>query len=173
MALLNTNRGRKMRGILKQAALVAAIVTASAQPAQACWSSAGQDAVKIKHLNTMLMVTALRCRGGSDNFLPQYNRFVTNNSALIGSQNNLIKSHLAQTTGARGAENALDRMSIGFANSYGTGHASMNCRELKQLASDLSAQHHGVATLAAAAERHINASPLPGGACSVRIATRP
>ena len=162
-----------MRGIFKQAALVAAITVASAQPAQACWTNAGQDAVKIKHLNTMLMVTALRCRGGADNFLPQYNRFVTNNRALIGSQNNLIKSHLAQTTGAKGAENALDRMSIGFANSYGTGHATMNCRELKELANDLASQHHGVATLAAAADNVVNASPLPGGVCPSRMATRP
>lgn len=162
-----------MRGIFKQVALTAAIVIASAQPAQACWSNAGQDAVKIKHLNTMLMVTALRCRGGADNFLPQYNRFVTNNSALIGSQNNLIKSHLAGINGARGAENALDRMSIGFANSYGTGHSRMNCRELKQLASDLAGQRHGIATLAAAADETIDPAPLPGGVCPSRMAARP
>lgn len=162
-----------MRGIFRQSALAAAMIIASVQPAQACWNSAGQDAVKIKHLNTMLMVTALRCRGGADNFLPQYNRFVTNNSALIGSQNNLIRSHLAGISGARGAENALDRMSIGFANSYGTGHSRMNCSELKQLASDLAEQRQGVATLAAAADQTIDPAPLPGGICASRIAARP
>ncbi|MEP7350461.1 MAG: S-adenosyl-L-homocysteine hydrolase [Sphingorhabdus sp.] len=162
-----------MRGIFKQAALVVAIALASTQPAQACWTNAGQDAVKIKHLNTMLMVTALRCRGGADNFLPQYNRFVTNNSALIGTQNNLIKSHLAQTVGQKGAVNALDKMSIGFANSYGTGHSRMNCHELKQLASDLASQRHGVATLVAAADKVVDDTRLPGGVCATRMATRP
>ena len=162
-----------MRGIFRKTALVAAAVIATVQPAHACWSSAGQDAVKIKHLNTMLMVTALRCRGGADNFLMHYNRFVTNNSALIGTQNTLIRSHLAQSVGARGAEGALDRMSIGFANSYGTGHSRMSCRELKQLASDLSSQHHGVATLAAAADKFVDPASMPGGTCPVRLATRP
>ena len=162
-----------MRGIFRQAVLSVTVVIASAQPAQACWNSAGEDAVKIKHLNTMLMVTALRCRGGIDNFLPQYNRFVTNNSALIGSQNNLIRSHLARIGGARGAENALDRMSIGFANSYGTGHSWMNCGDLKQLASDLSLQQQGVATLAAAADQTIDNVPLPDGVCATRMATLP
>ena len=173
MSLLNTNRGRKMRGIARKAVLAAVIAIASVQPAQACWSSAGQDAVKIKHLNTMLMVTALRCRGGADNFLSQYNRFVTNNSTLIGTQNNLIKSHLAQSVGARGAEGALDRMSIGFANSYGTGHRTMNCSQLKQLASDLASEKHGVATLAMAADQAVGNTSLPGGACPVRIAKHP
>jgi hypothetical protein len=173
LALLNTSRGRKMRGIFKKAALVAATVMATAQPAQACWTNAGQDAVKIKHLNTMLMVTALRCRGGADNFLMHYNRFVTNNNSLIGSQNILIKSHLAQSVGARGAENALDRMSIGFANSYGTGHSRMSCGELKRLASDLASQRHGAATLAAAADQVIDHQSMPGGTCSVRMAKRP
>lgn len=162
-----------MRGILSKTVLVAGIALASAQPAQACWNSAGQDAVKIKHLNTMLMVTALRCRGGADNFLAQYNRFVTNNSTLIGTQNKLIKSHLAQTVGPKGAEGALDRMSIGFANSYGTGHRSMNCRQLKQLASDLASEQHGVASLAMAADQAVGNTSLPGGSCSVRMATRP
>ena len=162
-----------MRGIFKKAALVATAVIATAQPAQACWTSAGQDAVKIKHLNTMLMVTALRCRGGADNFLMHYNRFVTNNNSLIGSQNVLIKLHLSQSVGARGAENALDRMSIGFANSYGTGHSRMSCGELKQLASDLSLQRHGVATLAAVADQVLDNTSVPGGTCPIRLAIYP
>ena len=121
----------------------------------------------------MLLVTALRCRGGVDNFLPEYNRFVVNNSSLIGAQGKLIKSHLAQTEGVRGAEGALDRMSIGFANSYGTGHRTMSCGQLKMLASDLASQQQGVATLTVAADGAVGETPLPGGICPVRMATRP
>ncbi|WP_373474930.1 S-adenosyl-L-homocysteine hydrolase [Sphingorhabdus sp.] len=143
------------------------------QPAQACWTNAAQDAAKIKHLNTMLMVTALRCRNTPDNFLPHYNRFVVKHNSLIGSQNTALKGHLAQTYGARGAEGALDRMSIGYANSYGNGHKNMDCKQLKDLASKLSSESHGVVTMAAAADIVITGQSWSGPACPVRIAKRP
>ncbi len=173
MPLLNTNRGRKMRGIKGRIALAAMVSVAAVQPAQACWNDAGQDAVKITHLNTMLLVTALRCRGGADNFLPEYNRFVINNSSLIGNQGKVIKTHFAATHGAKGAEGALDRMSIGFANSYGTGHRDMTCRQLKMLAAELASQRHGIATLAEAADAVVEPTRLPGGTCPARMAARP
>ena len=162
-----------MTSLLRKAALAAVATALSVQPAQACWSSAAQDAAKIKHLNTMLMVTALRCRNTADNFLPQYNRFVAKHNALIGSQNNVLRGYLSQNYGARGAEGALDRMSIGFANSYGTGHRAMNCSDLKQLASDLSTQQHGAATMAAAADRVVSGQSWSGASCPVRMAGRP
>jgi hypothetical protein len=162
-----------MRGILGKIALAAVVSAAAVQPAQACWNEAGQDAVKITHLNTMLLVTALRCRGGADNFLPEYNRFVVNNSSLIGNQGKVIKTHFAASHGARGAEGALDRMSIGFANSYGTGHRNMNCRELKMLAGGLASQKQGIATLAKAADMAVEPTRLPGGTCPARMAARP
>lgn len=161
-----------MTGFIRKAALAAVLAALTVQPAQACWSNASQDAAKIKHLNTMLMVTALRCRNTPDNFLPQYNRFVAKHNALIGSQNNLLKTQLAQTSGAGGALNALDRMSIGYANSYGNGHRNMNCGELKQLALDLSTQSHGVSTMAALADRVVVGQSWSGKACAVSIAQR-
>lgn len=162
-----------MRGFFGRIALAAVVSTAAVQPAQACWNDAGQDAVKITHLNTMLLVTALRCRGGADNFLPEYNRFVVNNSSLIGNQGKVIKMHFSSTHGAKGAEGALDRMSIGFANSYGTGHRDMNCQQLKILAAGLASQQQGVATLAQAADMAIIPAAMPGGVCPARLAARP
>lgn len=161
-----------MTNMLRKAALVAVVGAMSVQPAQACWTNAAQDAAKIKHLNTMLMVTALRCRNTADNFLPQYNRFVTRHNALIGSQNSVLKSHLAATYGAGGALNALDRMSIGYANSYGNGHKAMGCAELKQLASKLASEPHGVVTMAAAADFAVTGQSWSGATCATRIAGR-
>jgi hypothetical protein len=161
-----------MTNILKKAALAAVVTALSVQPAQACWSSAAQDAAKIKHLNTMLMVTALRCRNTADNFLPQYNRFVTKHNALIGSQNTVLKSHLAATHGAGGAMNALDRMSIGYANSYGNGHKEMDCGQLKALATKLSTEPHGVATMAAEADFAVTGQSWSGTSCPARVAAR-
>jgi hypothetical protein len=162
-----------MISILKKTALVAVVTMLSVQPVQACWSSAAQDAAKIKHLNTMLMVTALRCRNTADNFLPQYNRFVTKHNSLIGSQNNVLKLQLAQSYGAGGAMNALDRMSIGYANSYGNGHKTMDCRQLKDLATKLSSEPHGVVTMAAVADYAVTGQSWSGQACPVSIARRP
>lgn len=159
-----------MISVLRKAALAAVVTAMSVQPAQACWTNAAEDAAKIKHLNTMLMVTALRCRNTSDNFLPQYNRFVTKHNALIGSQNNLLKTHLAKTHGARGAEGALDRLSIGYANNYGTGHRKLGCRDLKQLAASLSTSNHGVATMVAEADKAVD-HRVPGARCQTRVAT--
>jgi hypothetical protein len=162
-----------MRRIISKGAVAALISVAMLQPAQACWTSAGQDAAKITHLNTMLMVTALRCRGGSDNFLAHYNRFVVNNSSLIGAQAKAIKAHFSKTHGPKGSEGAFDRMAIGFANSYGTGHKNLDCGKLKALAADLASQGHGVASLVQAADQIVGDTHLPGGVCPSRLATRP
>ena len=162
-----------MKKLLGKAALGAMLVSVSVQPAQACWSNAAQDAAKIKHLNTMLMVTALRCRNTPDNFLPEYNRFVTRHTTLIGAQNNELRNYLSATYGARGAEGALDRMSIGYVNSYGTGHKSMNCSQLRQLAAKLASEPQGAATMVAVADSVVTGQSWSGAACPARMATRP
>jgi hypothetical protein len=159
-----------MINIFRKTALAAGAIIMSVQPAQACWTNAAQDAAKIKHLNTMLMVTALRCRNTADNFLPHYNRFVAKHNGLIGSQNSVLKSHLAATYGSGGALNALDRMSIGYANSYGTGHRLMGCSELKELANKLSSEPHGVVTMAAAADLVVTGQSWSGATCPTRMA---
>lgn len=162
-----------MTKILKRAALGVVLMAVSVQPAQACWTNAAQDAAKIKHLNTMLMVTALRCRNTADNFLPDYNQFVVKHNSLIGAQNAALRNHLSATYGARGAEGALDRMSIGYANSYGNGHRAMDCRQLKNLAAKLASETHGVVTMAAVADATVVGQSWSGATCPARVATRP
>lgn len=162
-----------MRNLLQKATLAALLISVSVQPAQACWTNAAQDAAKIKHLNTMLMVTALRCRNTADNFLPEYNRFVTRHNSLIGSQNTELKRYLSATYGARGADGALDRMSIGYANSYGTGHKSMGCAQLRDLAARLSSEPMRVDAMAAVADSAVIGQSWSGASCSTRMASRP
>jgi hypothetical protein len=169
----HANGMRKMTKILKKAVLGAVLMAVSVQPAQACWTNAAQDAAKIKHLNTMLMVTALRCRNTIDNFLPSYNQFVVKHNSLIGAQNAELRHYLSATYGARGAESALDRMSIGYANSYGNGHKEMDCGQLKDLATRLASEHHGVLTMAAVADVNVVGTSWTGATCPKRMATRP
>lgn len=162
-----------MAHFLRKTALAILLVSVSVQPAQACWTGAAQDAAKIKHLNTMLMVTALRCRGTAENFLPQYNQFVARHNSLIGAQNAELRNHLSATYGARGAEGALDRMSIGYANSYGTGHKAMDCRQLRELTTKLATEPHGVVTMAAVADATVTGQSWNGAVCPSRMANRP
>jgi hypothetical protein len=155
----------------KMAALALA-VTMVANPAQACWTSIEHDAAKVANLNTMMMVSALRCRYGQDNFLSEYNQFVRTHNHLLGSQNAAVRSHFARMNGAKGADSALDRFVIGIANHYGAGHKSLGCIELKQLARELASKSHDGASLLALAETNIEAVPLPGGTCPVSIAAK-
>jgi hypothetical protein len=161
-----------MGGFIKKSALAVSIMAFAVQPAQACWDDAAQDAAKISNLNMMLMVTALRCRGGQDNFLAQYNKFVRANNALLGSQNSLIRTHFAKAMGAKGAESALDKLATGYANSYGAGHPNMGCKELKALATRVADEKQGVASLSSIAYRVVGNSTLPGGRCTTSIASR-
>lgn len=161
-----------MKGIFRRVALCAVVLGLSAQPAHACWNSAEQDAVRISNLNMMLMVSALRCRNGRDNFLDHYNRFVGSNNALLGSQNTVIRNRLAAIVGAHVAINALDKMTIGFANNYGGGHPTMGCAEIRQLASEILSQRQSVSSLAAIADRAVGLPELSGGSCPVSIASR-
>lgn len=143
-----------------------------AQPAQACWSDTEAKAASVANLNMMMMVTALRCRNGASNFLPEYNRFVKSNNPVLGAQNAIIKARFARLNGAKGAEGAMDRFTIGLANHYGTGHASMGCSELKTLAAELANRSRDADSLIALADRNAGIPHLQGGQCSTRIAAR-
>ena len=150
-------------------ALAAMIMTA---PAQACWTNAEEDAAKVANLNMMMMVTALRCRKGPDDFLAEYNRFVKNNNPVIGSQNAAVRSHFARINGNTSADAAMDKFIIGIANSYGGGHDRLGCSDLKIVAKELSRSGHSAGSLLAIATENVDAAPLSGGNCRVNIASR-
>jgi hypothetical protein len=150
--------------------VIAAIITAS--PAQACWTNTEQDAAKVANLNMMMMVSALRCRKGPDDFLADYNRFVKNNNPVIGSQNAAVRSHFARVSGNGNADAAMDKYIIGIANSYGGGHDRLGCSELKIVAQNLSRSGHSAGSLLAIAKENVDEAPLSGGNCPVNIASR-
>jgi hypothetical protein len=156
----------------KIAGFLALAATMTANPAHACWTNAERDAAQVANLNMMMMVTALRCRKGGDNFLNDYNRFVKTNNAVLGAQNATVRSHFARLNGAKGAESAMDKYIIGLANNYGSGHESKGCGQLKSIASQLAQKSHSAASLLAIAEANVEKMPLPGGACSKNITSK-
>jgi hypothetical protein len=156
----------------KFAVIAAAMGILGAQPVQACWTDSEANAASIANLNMMMMVSALRCRKGADNFLAEYNRFVKSNNATLGAQNAIIKSRFARMNGAASAEGAMDRFTIGLANRYGGGTVDMGCSELKSIASDLASKGRDAASLIAIANLNATTPSLPGGTCGTRVAAR-
>ena len=63
-----------MNKLIAAAAAVAACSLVASAPvqAQACWGPQAVAAAKLRNLDIMLMVTALRCRKGADDFQPDY-----------------------------------------------------------------------------------------------------
>jgi hypothetical protein len=154
-----------MNNIVKKVAGIAALAILTTQPVYACWDSTAESALKIKHLNMMLMATALRCRKTNDDFLPLYNAFVEKHNGFIGAQNAIVKAELSQTLGPRGAVSASDELTVGFANRYGAGHPDMDCGELKALAVRLTASGSSGKTLLDEAGRVLGKTPIPGKSC--------
>jgi hypothetical protein len=170
--LRKTNRGVDMKKWTGGLAISAAVSLIFAAPAQACWSNAEEDAAKIANLNQMMMVSALRCRFGKENFLSDYNRFVKNNNALLGDQNAVIKDRFARVNGAAAAEREMDRYSIGQANRYGGGVEGLDCGQLQDIAHRLASDRFSVSNLATFADENAEQPKLPGGRCGVSIASR-
>jgi hypothetical protein len=157
---------------VKAAAVLALVATMTANPAHACWTNAERDAAQVANLNMMMMVTALRCRKGSDNFLGEYNQFVKSNNPVLGAQNVAVRSYFVRMNGTRGADSAMDKYVISLANSYGSGHDSKGCGQLKEIAGQLANKKQTAASLLAIAEANVDQHPLPGGMCRANITAK-
>ena len=160
---------KKIKGSIPAALLAVSLV---ATPAHACWTNAEQDAARIANMNQMLMVSALRCRFGNDNFLSDYNRFVRQNNDVLASQHNIIKARYARTMGQKAAFAELDRFMIALSNYYGGGHGDPDCAKLEKLSGELSRGRQDVKTLALIADEVVGVPRQASQACSVTIASR-
>ena len=109
-----------------------------------------ESAEKVRRLDIMLMVTALRCRFGADDFRPDYEAFSARHLDTLNAAGRRLTQELAARHGASAARRALDRLSTGMANSYGMGHPSMDCGELKQAAHGLAYETASEGLVAAA-----------------------
>jgi hypothetical protein len=133
-------------GIAAAAAALSMVLTAPAS------ASPVDSAEKIRKLDIMLMVTALRCRRGADNFQADYERFSAAHLAELNAASTTLKADLSRQQGATGAKRALDRLSTGMANAYGNGHPWLDCAGLKEVASRLASDKKPGVLLAAADE---------------------
>ena len=132
---------------IKCAAVLAAGMLLAGSPAAAQSNTAAE---KVRRLDIMLMVTSLRCRFGADDFQADYAAFSARHLDALNAAGRELTAGLSAQYGPQGAKRALDRMSTRMANSYGMGHPTLGCAELKQATQQLSRAPDGV--LAAAAD---------------------
>lgn len=114
---------------------------AAASPAAQRPAASMSGAEKLRRLDIMLMVTALRCRKTSSDFTSDYRRFAVRQMVSLNQA-------AAELRG--GNQAAFDRMSTRMANNYGAGHPWLGCAQLRQVARNL-AEVSGRATLEEAA----------------------
>ncbi len=146
----------KMRGRVLSLLIALSFGIAGVVPARA---DTGSDAEKLLRLDIMLMVTGLRCRNTSDDFIPDYGHFAAKHMGMLKGASYDLNNDMSRRFGQNGGKRALDRMRVTMANQYGTGHPWLDCRQLKMVASDLS-RVEGRATLVEAADQLLQRQPV-------------
>jgi hypothetical protein len=141
---------RALLGLALTATVGLTIGLAMSSPASAASGMSGAE--KLRRLDIMLMVTALRCRSTPDNFTADYSAFTSSHMHELNQSNAQLRSELSARRGAGGADRALDRLSTTMANRYGQGHPRLDCAQLKMATRNL-AQVRGRAALEEAADQ--------------------
>ncbi len=165
-----------MRGVFERAAIAALGLAVVCGPAHAaandCWSAQETSAAKIRDLQSMLMVAALRCHGSGVNVLASYNGFVNANRGELILANNSIKAHFSRISGSVEGQRRYDRFATALANNYGSGGAgSGDCAAMADLAYD--AQRAGSASeLVALADERGLRPDLPTMQCPMTMASK-
>jgi hypothetical protein len=152
-------------------ALGAAASFAVAPVAQAaCFTEAALAPAKLRYLDVMLMVSALRCRTGADNFQEAYYDFLTAHRAELGRANHALLADFAARMGPARAPAEMDRTSVIIANHYGQ-DSGVGCHELRMVTEGL-AHSHEPGALQEAADALV-AGAVADNACRVTLASRP
>lgn len=159
--------------MLRTIVIALAATAVIAAPARAsCWKADHVAAAKVRDMETMLMVSALRCRGGDATFISRYNRFVIQSRPALQQVNAKLRMHFADEVGAGRAAIAYDGYVTRIANRYGAGAAGLNCQDLSDITDAAISETPSFAALAALAERAGVQPLLEGGSCPVEYARR-
>ena len=157
--------GSFIKSALAAAILVAVPVT-SAQAA--CWSETAVSAARIRDMETMLMVSALRCRSTDVHMLGAYNQFIRTSRVALTRVNDTLRHHFA----GQGGLNAYDRYVTSIANRYGAGAEGLNCSDMSSILSAAQSEGGSLAGLARLATAAKVEPILTGSRCPVVLATR-
>jgi hypothetical protein len=149
------------------AAAAAAMVAVPAQAA--CWTADEASAAGIRQLQSMLMVTALRCQAAGEGMMVDYNQFVSANRQAIMAENDRIRTHFIHAQGAVLGQHAYDSFTTSMANGYGAGEgAPTSCNGAADLAREASAMAGSRDALLLLVSRLQLEARLPEGRCEAR-----
>jgi hypothetical protein len=143
---------------------LAAVSTTSAQAA--CWNEAAVSAAKVRDLETMLMVSALRCKTSDNAMLVQYNRFVRASRPALTAVNETLRAQFSSAGGL----NAYDRYVTAIANRYGAGAEGLSCNDMTSILSAAEAEGGSLSGLARLANDAGVEPRLEGSRCSKAFA---
>jgi hypothetical protein len=161
------------KGMKRLAAAVVLAAMGTAVPAQAaCWSEAAVSAAKVRGLETMLMVAALRCRISGQNFLGDYNQLIRQSRPALTSVNDTLRAHFIESVGTRGGLDAYDRYVTSIANRYGAGATGLNCADMASILSAANAEGGSATGLARLANDAGMEPVLNEGRCPLTLAVR-
>jgi hypothetical protein len=133
-----------------------------------CWTADAEDAARIRTMETMLMVGALRCRSSSRGFLTDYNKFVAQSRPALVRVNQTLRMHFAPSGGI----DAYDRYVTSIANRYGAGVQGLDCRDMSSILKAASAERGSYAGLSRMARSTAVSPDLRGGRCPTKVAAR-
>lgn len=136
-------------------------------PAQAaCWTPVALSAAATREFDTMLMVSALKCRYERPELLARYNVIVRHNRPALVAANQRLRAYFESTVGKRAAEGAYDRYVTRVANRYGAAAGSLDCAAVLTLADTALAEPAAHDSLARLAVRAAVVPDVQSLACS-------
>lgn len=158
-----------MGNFIKSALAAAVLVAVPVNAAQAaCWTEVAIDAAKVRDMETMLMVSALRCRNQDPNILPTYNAFIRSSRVALTQVNDTLRRQFAD----QGGLNGYDRYVTSIANRYGAGAEGLSCVDMASILSAARSESGSLAGLARLATA-ANVEPvLTDRRCTVIVAAR-
>ncbi len=142
----------------QSAVAILALLTGSSANAQ-CSSEDVLAAAKMRNLDTLLMVSTLRCRTGGRDILPEYAQFLDQNRSALLSASATLQKHY-------GSAAAYDRFVTRVANHYGAGVSGLTCSALAAIASVARSARGDTTKLVAIAEHAGVAALLDGDVCT-------
>lgn len=111
----------------------------AAPPLQAstpgCWTEDAFAAARVREMETMLMVAALRCRTEGGSLLQDYNAFIGQSRPALVEINDRLRLHFTRAVGPIKSLNAYDSFVTSLANRYGAGAAGLNCGDMESILS--------------------------------------
>ena len=129
-------------------------LTVPVAPAQAaCWTADHVAAAKVRDLDTMLMVSALRCRHTEVSMMDRYNAFVVQDRKALQKVNDVLRDHYRDAGNAKAQLNAYDNYVTKIANRYGAGSEGLSCSEMRSIVEATAAEAPEIDALIAVAER--------------------